>query len=138
MDIPQKQLNHWWKIFDSFHMCIRDLAKAVQTGQREAAFGLITEMEMATIGMVIDLEQAGAEHPVELPYQPSPAPDQLDTPANRRYAAALRKAWECAREVDRERGCEKDGPATVLFDILTDVEMEIHSAKGYESGKVGT
>lgn len=56
-----------------------------------------------------------------------------DTPANRRYAQALRVAWEAGLSVDRERYGEDigtDGCAQIIEMVLQNVEAELHGPVG--------
>jgi len=56
----------------------------------------------------------------------------LDTPANRRYLAALEAAYEAGIEVDRERGYDEyDGVAEQeVANLLAHTRAEVHAPTG--------
>ena len=79
------------------------------------------------------LEQVGAERPKAIASPSSVPLALLNTPANRRYAQALRDAWEAGLAVDRERYGENigtDGCAQVIEMVLADVEQELNGPTG--------
>ena len=53
----------------------------------------------------------------------------LDSPANRRYARALREAYEALQQVERERGWEDDLSDALLLDVEA-AEAELYGLAG--------
>ncbi len=96
-------------------------------GQRlEELMSLAAQMETR-------LEQVGAQKPAKVAARFEVPLHLLDTPKNRRYAEALRGAWEAGLAVDEERYGEKigtDGCAQIIEMVLADVEQEVGGPVG--------
>lgn len=129
MNIAQNELN-----------ALRALAaKIKQTGsQAMRTVGLKQGEQMKELmGMAAQmetrLEMIGAERPAVIAAPMTVPLALLDTPANRRYAEALRAAWEAGLAVDRERygaTIGTDGCAQVIEMVLADVEQELSGPVG--------
>lgn len=86
------------------------------------------ELQGAAVGVA--MEQAGADRPGSLPAPPDVPLQLLDTPANRRYLAALQEAHTAALTVDQERYGSEDGPAAcVLSELVAVVEIEVYGSQ---------
>jgi hypothetical protein len=107
-------------------------SQAMRSVGREQGERLEDVMSLAA-QMETRLEQVGAERPNAIASPSSVPLTLLNTPANRRYATALRDAWEAGLAVDRERYGESigtDGCAQVIEMVLADVEQEISGPPG--------
>lgn len=129
MNIAQNELNSLRTLAAKIKQAGSQAMRTVghrQGEQLQDLMGMAAQMETR-------LEQAGAERPA-LVAAPMTVPlALLDTPANRRYARALREAWEAGLAVDRERYGESigtDGCAQVIEMVLADVEQEIGGPAG--------
>ena len=129
MNVPQNELNTLRSLAGRIHTLASAAMRSFgrEQGQR------IEEVMHLTSQMQTRLEQAGAEPPAGKSPTPYVPLELLDTPANRRYARALREAWEAGLAVDRERYGESigtDGCAQVIEMVLADVEEEIGGPVG--------
>lgn len=133
MNVPQEDLNLWRQFFDTLRVSCRQAMRAIDTGNTHSARRLMEQTEDAARRMGLRLDKAGADAPEgTLPKNETPLA-LLDTPANRRYAAKLREAWEAGLAVDRERyGADigTDGCAQMVEMLLADVEQECYGAAG--------
>src|ERR1043166_7726730 len=118
MDIPQNQLNDWYETFDALQDGVGTAEEALRAGHTEDIAELLHDLRLVAVGSMMELEGAGAKRPDYIPEPPFVPLHLLDTTANRKYAAVLREAWQCALEVDRERGKGENGPASRLLNIL--------------------
>ena len=135
MNVPQDDLNLWRRFFDTLRVSCRTLLRDLDAGNVQHARQLVEQTEDAGRRMGLRLEKAGADRPgVPPPSLDADVPLALmDTPANRRYAEALRVAWEAGLAVDRERygpNIGTDGCAQVIEMVLADVEEELHGPTG--------
>ncbi len=138
MNVPQDDLNLWRQFFETLRVQMFDGQKQLAARNFAAVNNALANTASAAARMGIRLERAGADRPAELPPAPQTPLEKLDTPANRRYADALRAAWEAGLEVDRERYGPKigtDGCAQVVEMVLADVEIEIYGPQGRGEGR---
>ncbi len=132
MNVPQEELNACRAL------AVR-LKGAVWSALRETGHtreSLLVEAGHLAANLETRLDRAGAQAPAAsvAPRHETPL-RLLDTPANRRYARALREAWEAGLAVDRERYGEAigtDGAAQVIEMVLADVEAEVRGPQGRE------
>ena len=133
MNVPQNELDGLRalvaKIKAKGSQAMRSYS-STQGERLEELMGLAAQLETR-------LEQAGAQRPAVIAAPTTVPLELLDTPANRRYAQALRVAWEAGLAVDRERYGERigtDGCAQVIEMVLADVEQEIYGPAGLVRG----
>jgi hypothetical protein len=90
----------------------------------------LVALEQAAATASVSMEAAGADRPKNLP-PPTDVPlALLSTEASRRYARAVRQAYDAALEVDRERGYGNDGPASALAPLVETAELDAFGAVG--------
>jgi hypothetical protein len=130
VNVPQEQL-------DTLRTLAVRLKQSVWSARCEAGptrDALLTEAGHLAANLETRLDRVGAQSPAAVPPPAGDVPLRLmDTPANRRYAEALRVAWEAGLAVDRERYGEAigtDGAAQVVEMVLADVEAELHGPAG--------
>ena len=129
MNVPQNELNSLRTLAAKIKQAGSQAMRATGLKQRER----LEDVQRLAAQMETRLEQAGAERPAVVAAPLTVPLALLDTPANRRYAQALREAWEAGLAVDRERYGEKigtDGCAQVIEMVLADVEEEIGGPVG--------
>ena len=134
MNISQDTLNSWRKQVGAAWGLVCALRYDIAGDKRQQAQDKRVQAEEALRQLVLDMEKAGADLPVDTDTVRNDVPlHLLDTPANRRYADKLREAWEAGLAVDRERyGADigTDGCAQMVEMLLADVEQEIGGAVG--------
>jgi hypothetical protein len=137
MNVPQEELNAWRRSLDGLRATLHGLGFDVAAGRTQEAREKVQRADDQARRLALELERAGVDRPAGS----VPAPDVplrlMDTPANRRYAQALRVAWEAGLAVDRERygeGIGTDGCAQVIEKVLADVEMELYGPAGARRG----
>lgn len=137
MTIAQETLDRWRAFAEQVRTATFSVRHAYARGQREQAQDTLQGLHADAIAAGLSLDAAGARTPPALPTAPAVPLHLLDTPKNRRYADALRAAWEAGLVVDRERYGERigtDGCAQVVEMVLADVEMEIYGPQGRGEG----
>lgn len=130
MNIPQTDLDAW----RSLAARLKQLTFSARTTSLDRRAVLLEEAGHLAANLETRLDRAGAQPPTGTPAPRYETPlTLLDTPANRRYAEALRVAWEAGLAVDRERYGDRigtDGCAQVIEMVLADVEEELHGPAG--------
>ncbi len=130
MNVPQDTLNACRSLAVRLKQSLWQAARA----RSDTRAALLEDAGHLAANLETRLDRAGAEAPAAAPANRHQVPlDLLDTPANRKYADALRAAWEAGLAVDRERYGESigtDGCAQVIEMVLADVEMEIYGPAG--------
>ncbi len=106
MNVPQTELDGWADACARINGLLLQAEAALRREQTETAGNLVESARRVNVTTKHALERAGAADPrPEHVPMPEETPIQLlDTPANRRYAAALRAAYEALQEVERDRG----------------------------------
>lgn len=130
MNVPQDTLN----ACRSLAVRLKQTVWQATRTNADSHSALLEEAGHLAANLETRLERAGAAAPAPRHQVPL---DLLDTPANRKYADALREAWEAGLAVDRERYGPKigtDGCAQVIEMVLADVEMEIYGPAGRGEG----
>lgn len=133
MNVPQDTLNGWRRALDTLRGTLNALRVELNAGRRTQAQDALSEADNAARLLGLSMEDAGAELPAYREPRPTVPLQLMDTPANRRYAAKLREAWEAGLAVDRERYGESigtDGCAQMVEMLLADVEQECFGAVG--------
>lgn len=131
MNVPNETLDRWRRMADAVRAPLNALKRQVRAST--PAWELATQADDAARTLGLELERGGAQRPPEHVQRPNVPLELLDTPANRRYLAALQEAWECALAVDRERYGESigtDGCAQAVEFILCDVQEEVRGPQG--------
>lgn len=132
-NIPQETLSAWRRRIGEAWGTVTALRYDIAADKKQQAEDRRAQAEDALRRLALDMERAGADAPQgTVPRNEVPLA-LLDTPANRRYAAKLREAWEAGMAVDRERyGADigTDGCAQVIEMVLADVEEECFGAVG--------
>jgi hypothetical protein len=130
MNIKNEALDAWAALAEQ----MGNLARRAQRTVEQECEAALEELGSLSASLLTRLMAAGARSPHALRRPRYDVPlVLLDTPANRRYASALRAAWEAGLAVDRERyGADigTDGAAQIIEMVLADVEQEIHGAEG--------
>ncbi len=142
MNVPQDDLNLWRRFATDLRTTMARARLALAGKRFGEVDGLLEHTEGAALRMGKRLDQAGAEKPTDAdgrrPALRHETPlELLDTAKNRRYADALRAAWEAGLAVDRERyGSDigTDGPAGALQLLLIETETEIYGPAGRGEG----
>ena len=126
MNVPQTDLDAW----RSLAARLKQLTFSARIAAPSHRVPLLEEAGHLAANLETRLDRAGAQPPSATPAPRHEVPlTLLDTPANRRYAEALRVAWEAGLAVDRERygpNMGTDGGAQVIEMVLADVEEELH------------
>lgn len=129
MNVPQSELDSLRSLAAKLRSAGSQAMRSVghEQGQRlEELMGMAAQMETR-------LERVGAQKPARVAARYEVPLHLLDTPANRRYAAKLRVAWEAGLVVDEERYGPKigtDGEAQIIEMVLADKEQEIAGPAG--------
>lgn len=130
MNVPQTDLDAW----RSLTARLKQLTFSARTSSPDRRAALLEEAGHLAANLETRLDRAGAQPPAGTPAPRYQTPlTLLDTPANRRYAEALRVAWVAGLAVDRERYGDKigtDGCAQVIEMVLADVEEELSGPAG--------
>lgn len=130
MNVPQEDLDAWRVLAGRLKNVVFS-ARAAGPAHR---LPLLDEAGHLAANLETRLDRAGAHVPPSVPVSRHETPlALLDTPANRRYARALREAYEAGLAVDRERYGETigtDGEAQVIEMVLRDKEAEVFGPVG--------
>jgi len=147
VNIPAEDLDQWARKLQQANSALlraQDALRRMQQrgqypqGDAETALILAEQARTALLPVAHGLERAGAvvETRDDLPppsgcVDPANVPlEYLTSPANRRFAEALRTAYEACCEVSKERGWLGDGPEEMLEDWLAGVEQEVYGPAG--------
>jgi hypothetical protein len=141
MKIPQVELDRWEEATVFVGGQLLKATVALERGDRAAAAKHISQAQeknaLTRRGLVLNGATDSVRERARVMAQESGRPVQdhtpplhlLNTPANRRYARALRDAYEALVEVERERGWEDDLSDALLIDV-TRAEQEVNGPSG--------
>lgn len=131
MNVDQAELDDWADVCLRANTQLLRAEDALRRGEAAAGLASVENARAAVWTLKRRLVRAGAQEPGPAVAAPVETPlHLLDTPANRRYAHALREALEALRAVERERGITDGGASEALEDWLAGVELEVYGPAG--------